>query len=248
MMRGLYLALSGLLFGAGPLWAQPAVSLVVAGRYHLMRARFAGPSPAGSGVTIVPEVYRAGALGVVVGVSPRDVLHATAGVTSYGLAFNVATFQQDALEFALVLRRHYGTAAKPGRTWMADAGVDMVYLGSRFGGASFGFGGADPNNTSGPGSASRGEPVGGRPYRVGLRLGAGREWPLGPRHYVSLAAVASVGLQDLQRFELQSVVWQQGPTIDPVSYRSTVATRLSFVAIQAQYRFALLPGGTDRLR
>ena len=74
MTRGLSLALSGLLCGAGPLWAQRAVSLVAAGQFHGMQARFLGPAPSGSGVTLVARPYRAWVLGAVVGLSPRVAL------------------------------------------------------------------------------------------------------------------------------------------------------------------------------
>ena len=212
MTRGLFLALVGLLLCSGSLWAQPAVSLVAAGQLHGMQARFAGPAPAGSGVTLVARPYRAWVLGGAVWLSPRVALQATAGLSSFGLAFerqpsgNIATFQQDALEFALVVRRQYGTAAKPGRSWFTEAGVDVEYIGDTFGVSSFGFGGAEPSSTTGPGSESTGAPVDGCPYRAGLRLGAGREWALSSRQFVALAAVASLGLHDLQTFELRSVV------------------------------------------
>ncbi|MBD2715888.1 hypothetical protein KBK19_12660 [Microvirga sp. STR05] len=62
-------------------------------------------------------------------------------------------------------------------------------------------------------------------------------WALHPRHTLALELLASAGLRDLQRFQMQYVVWEQGPTIDPKAYTNTLATRFSFVGLQAAYRF-----------
>jgi hypothetical protein len=233
----------GLLFSfPGSAVAQSAISVVIAGQVHGTKARFADERPTSDQISLVTRPYRNWVLGAALDLSPRHALQATVGLTSYGLAFerqpsgNVATFWQNALEFAVVLRREYRVASKPGR-WFTDAGADLVYIGDTFGISSFGFGGANPNNVTGPGSESTGVPIGGSPYRMGLRAGAGREWALSPRHFVALQALASVGLHDLQRYDMRTVVWQQGRTIDPVYYRNTIATRFSFVGVQARYRF-----------
>ena len=60
-----------------------------------------------------------------------------------------------------------------------------------------------------------------------------------PRSHLSLQVLASLGTRDLNRDRMVTTVWQQGPTIDPVRYSNSVATRASFVGLQAQYRFQL---------
>ena len=111
--------LSGLLAVPGYAGAQPAFSLVAAGQVHGMQARFADSPPVGSGITLVTRPYRDWVLGGVLDLAPRYALQATVGLSSYGLAFerqpsgNVATFQQDALEFAVVVRRQYSRHCRP---------------------------------------------------------------------------------------------------------------------------------------
>lgn len=242
-MRLSKLLLCGLLACPGYVLAQSPVSLVVAGQVHGMKARFSDGQPVSDRISLVPWLYRDLMLGIAVGLAPRYMLQATIGLTSYGLAFerqpsgNVGTFTQNALEFAVVLRRQYQTATKPGRVWFTDMGIDVEYIGDTFGISAFGFGGSLSGTTTGPGSETIGSAISGNPYRLGLRLGAGREWALSPRHYVALEALASFGIQDLQRYKMQSVVWEKGRNIDPVYYQNTVATRFSFVGIQARYRF-----------
>ncbi|MBD2721511.1 hypothetical protein [Hymenobacter armeniacus] len=233
--------------------AQRSFSLLLAGQAHGMQARFADDALVSSRLSLVPQMHRGWGVGTAVSLSPRAALQATVALTSYGLAFktqrdyrgnrgdyaNVASTRQDALEFALVARQHYYKLAHPNRLWFTSVGLDMVYIGSILGISGFSFSGSDPTQLSGPGIVGSLRVNGGNPYRVGLRAGVGHEWALSARHFVAVQALASIGLRDLQRFELRTVVWEQGRTIDPVYYENTVATRFSYVGVQAQYRFQL---------
>ena len=255
---GMYL--SGLLWGlmllsTGRSLAQKSLSLTVAGQAHLTGGRFVGDQLVSARINVVPTVYRDWLLGVVVDLTPRYAVQATFGQPNYGLSFrtqrdyrrspeqdaNVATFQQQAFEYAVVLRRHFFVARTPARRWFADLGLDLIDISQLGGGGSFGFSGTDPSLTTGPGIEANGVLDMRNPNRVGVRLGLGHEWALnhGNRHFFSLQAVGSVGLRDLQRHRMSAVVWERGRTVDPIYYRNQVATRLSFVGLQARYRFQL---------
>jgi len=143
-------------------------------------------------------------------------------------------FSQNATEYAFVLRRQYATRQR-GHMWFTDSGLDILHAG---GGGITSFG-IESSSLVGPGTSISGTIIDGKSYRVGVRLGAGREWALSSRHHVALQAIASIGLSDLRRYRLQNVTWQQGQTIDPVAKDVLIATRFSFVGVQARYRFQL---------
>ena len=231
--------------------AQGPFSLTIAARAHVSQARFSDDALVSARVGLAPNLYSSWLLGAALDLSPRLAFQAAVGYTSYGLAIetqqdypgwkyaasNVAAFQHQAIEVAAVVRRRYPTAEKPGRAWFTDLGADVLL--ASFGSSSFNFSNYDPNNPNTPGILGKGTPVGGNPYRIGIRLGAGREWAVSPRNHLSLQALVSIGTRDLLRDRMETVVWQQGRTIDPVRYSNAIATRASFAGLQAQYRFQL---------
>ena len=231
--------------------AQRPFSLTVAARAHISQARFSDNALVNARVSLAPNLYSGWLLGAALDLSPRVAFQAALGYSSYGLAIetqqdypgwkyaasNVAAFQRQAIEVAAVLRRRYFTAEKPGRAWFTDLGADVLL--ASFGSTAFGFSNYDADNPNTPGIFGQGTPVGGNPYRIGIRLGAGREWAIMSRSHLSLQALVSIGTRDLNRDRLDITVWQQGRTIDPVRYSNSVATRASFAGIQAQYRFQL---------
>ncbi|MBO0361173.1 hypothetical protein J0X19_24660 [Hymenobacter sp. BT186] len=177
-------------------------------------------------------------VGVAVGVSPRYAVQATVGTSMFGIGFkapggSTMGFSQEATEYALILRRQC-LVSQAGHSWFVDSGFDIVRAGKGF--RKFEI---ESSNLNGPGTHVIGAPIDGKSARVGVRLGAGREWSLSRHHHVALQAIASIGLSDLRRYRLQNVTWQQGQTIDPVSKDVLIATRFSFVGVQARYRFQL---------
>ena len=231
--------------------AQRPFSLTVAARAQVSQARFSDDALVSARVGLAPNLYNGWLLGAALDLTPRVALQAAVGYITHGLAIetqqdypgwkyaaaNVASFQCQAIEVAAVLRRRYPTPEKPGRAWFTELGADVLL--ASFGSGSFGFANYDPNNANTPGIVGQGTPVGGNPYRIGIRFGAGREWAVSPRSHLSLQVLASLSTRDLTRDRMVTTVWQQGRTIDPVRYSNSVATRASFVGIQAQYRFQL---------
>ena len=231
--------------------AQRPFSLTVAARAHIAQARFSDNALVSARVGLAPNLYSGWLLGAALDLSPRLAFQAAVGYSSYGVAIetqqdypgwkyaasNVAAFQSQAIELAAVVRRRYLTPEKPGRAWFTDLGADVLL--ASFGSTAFGFSNYDANNPNTPGIIGQGTPVGGNRYRIGIRLGAGREWAITSRSHLSLQVLVSLGTRDLNRDRLETTVWQQGPTIDPVRYSNSVATRASFAGLQAQYRFQL---------
>lgn len=231
--------------------AQRPFSLTVAARAHISQARFSDNALVNARVSLAPNLYSGWLLGAALDLSPRMAFQASVGYSSYGLAIetqqdypgwkyaasNVATFQRQAIEMAAVVRRRYLTTEKPGRAWFTDLGADVLL--ASFGSTAFGFSNYDAGNPNTPGIIGQGTPVMGNPYRIGIRFGVGREWAITSRSHLSLQALVSLGTRDLNRDRLETTVWQQGRTIDPVRYSNAVATRASFAGIQAQYRFQL---------
>lgn len=245
--------LIGLGFGLLPAAnAQTSLSVLAVGQVHTSQNRFADDALVSARVSLPPGIYTSWGVGAAVGLSPRSALQFTVAYATFGVdietqrdyarqryAFaNVASFQKSVVEVAAVKRRYFPQADHPGKAWFVDAGVDALI--SAFGSATIGFASYDPNNANSQGVAGTGTPIGGNPYRLGIRLGAGREWNLTPRNALALQLIASIGLRDLSRYQLSTVVWQQGRTIDPVYYQNTVALRGSFVGVQARYRFQVL--------
>ena len=253
-MKNLRLPLLLLVFSSFPAIAQKSLSLTTGHQQHLTSARFTDDRLASARVSILPAVYRNWLLGATVGLSPRYAVQATAGLTSFGLSFasqldyrrirgqgaNTATSQQDALEYALVVRRYFvGASQEAGGHWFADVGVDVIDISPVPFDASLGFGTTNPGLAITPGVEGSATLTELNPYRLGLRFGAGREWPLATHHFLALQLVGSIGLRDLQRYDLTTVTWQQSRTIDPTHYHNRIATRFSFVGVQARYRFQL---------
>ena len=246
--------LGGLLLLPGPLLAQRTFSLTLGGQAHLAGGRFADDQVVSGRISTVPDVYRTWLLGAVVGLSPRYAVQATFGQPNFGLSFasqrdyrqspsegvNVAGFPMQVLECAVVLRRNFFIPRTLSRHWFADLGLDLIDT-SIAGGGSFGFANIDRNLTTGPGIEATGTSVMFNPNRVGVRLGLGHEWALnhGNRHFLSLQLISSLGLRDLKQYRMTSVVWERGRTIAPLYYTNQVATRFTFVGLQARYRFQL---------
>lgn len=248
------LALLGLLLLSGQSVAQRTLSLVVGHQQHFTSARFIDDRLASARVTLRPAMYRNWLLGASVGLSPRYAVQATAGFSSFGLSFasqrdyrqirgegtNIATSQRDAWEYALVLRRYFfGASPEVSGHWFADAGLDVIDISGIPYTGSMSFGTTDHMLAVAPGIEGTATLVELNPYRLGLRLGAGREWALAAHHFLAVQLVGSIGLRDLQRYDLTTVTWQQSRTIDPAYYYNRIATRFSFVGLQARYRFQL---------
>lgn len=232
--------------------AQRSLSLVAAGQVHTSQNRFDDDALVSARVSLPPGIYTAWAVGAAVGLSPRTAIQATVAYTTFGVniatqrdyarqryAFaNVTSFQMQAVEIAAVRRWYFPRVERSGRAWFVDAGADALLR--AFGSANASFASYDANSPNSQGVAGSSIPLSGNPYRLGIRLGAGREWSLTPRNALALQLIASIGLRDLTRYQLETVVWQQGRTIDPVYYRNTVALRGSFVGVQARYCFRVL--------
>ena len=230
---------AALVLVSGSAVAQRSFSVVAGGQMYLTKARFVEAKPAGFGLGLVPHLYSGFMVGAAVGLSPRYAVQATVGVDAYGVSFqahrgSAMRFSQYATEYALVLRRQYATG-QTGHVWFTDSGFDMLHAG---GGGITSFG-IESSNMVGPGTSVSGTIINGKSYRVGVRLGVGREWALSSRHHVALQAIASIGLSDLRRYRLQNTTWQQGQTIDPIVKDVLIATRASFVGVQVRYRFQL---------
>jgi hypothetical protein len=221
--------------------AQRSLSVLAGGQLYLMKPRFVDDKPSNFPLNLTSRFYRNFAIGVAVGLSPRYAVHGTVGVDTYGVSFKASNagatrISYSALEYSLVMRRRYPGVRRPHHVWFTDAGADIIKAGG-IGGVNFVIKG---QNASGAGFSAVGTSTGGNSYRLGLRLGAGREWAFDEHHYVALGIVASVGLRDIQRYRLQAVSWRQGETIDPVLYDPIdIATRASFVGVQVRYRFQL---------
>jgi hypothetical protein len=230
--------------------AQKSLSLVVAGQAHLSQARFDDNALMSARVSMAPGLYSDFLLGVAVGLSPRTAIQATIGYLSYGIDIesqqdysrqrymfsNIASFQTDAFEVAVVGRRYFPAAARPNRSWFVEAGADVVLASAGIGTFSFGrYSSIDPNS---PGVEGNGYAIGGNPNRLGIRLGVGREWRISPRSALAIGAVASIGLSDVTRYQVVTT-WQKGQAIDPLHYTNTIATRVGFVGLQARYRLQL---------
>lgn len=233
--------------------AQRPFAVVAAAQVHGMKPRFADDQLVNARISVSTRVYRSLTVGALVGLSPTVALQATAGFSSYGLAVrrqldyskhryensDLSSTRTNALEFAVVARRSFAGIKNSNHGWFTDAGLDVFYLGNHgeigsIGGLGIGNSNIGPN---GPGISGSVDAVSGNSYRLGLRVGIGHEWAPHPRHTLALELLASYGLRDLQRFQMQYVVWEQGPAIDPKSYTNTLATRFSFVGLQAAYRF-----------
>ncbi|MDQ2769697.1 MAG: hypothetical protein M3Y54_04260 [Bacteroidota bacterium] len=247
------LLLFGLISGFLPVAnAQRSLSVLAVGQVHTSQNRFADDAPVSARVSLPPGIYTSWGVGAAVGLSARSAVQVTVAYASFGVdiatqrdyvrqryAFaNVTSFREAVVEVAVVKRRYFPQADRLGRAWFVDAGVDALI--GAFGSASIDFASYDPNNANSQGIAGTSTPLDGNPYRLGIRLGAGREWNLTPRNAVALQLIASIGLRDLSRYQLSTVVWQQGRTIDPVYYQNTVALRGSFVGLQVRYRFRIL--------
>jgi hypothetical protein len=222
-----------------------------------MQGRFADNRPVSARIYLAASAHRNWLAGVALGVSPHSAVQATVGFTAIGLSFatqrdyqgypshdtNVATFQQDALEYAVVWRWLFPPKRHPAHHWFADIGLDLVDMSFSHPSGAFGFSGTDPSlpTGTGPGIEATGEMDVFHPYRWGIRFGAGREWSVNKnlRHYLGLQLLASIGLNDLQQYEMRSTVWEKGRAIDPIYYSNRVATRFSFVGVQVRYRFRL---------
>jgi hypothetical protein len=223
--------------------AQKNLSVLAGAQLHLTKARFVGSQPVADRLQILPSGYSTYLVGAIVELSPRYALQASVGLAGYGYSFNLQadepgrkatqTFRRQASEYALVVRRQYRVADKPGRSWFTDLGLDLQTSDAK-GIPSFQMRSAPP---SGPGVQVSGTLLQGNPYRLGLRLGGGREWRVGPREFFSLQLLGSFGLRDLQRYQLETIAWQQGETVDPTIYNNVLANRFSFVGVQARYRF-----------
>lgn len=225
--------------------AQKSVSVFAAAQLQVGKARFADQHPVADRLQLLPSGHSTFLAGASVALSPRYALHASGGRAGYGYRLHLqadepgrkgtTTIRREATEYALLLRRHYQAATTPGRRWFAEIGLDLATTGP-----------ASPNfqsrsaAPSGAGMVVSGTLLRSNPNRLGVRLGAGREWRVGPREFLSLHVLGSVGLRDLQRYHLQTVTWQQGESIDPVHYVNTLANRGSFVGVQARYRFQWL--------
>jgi hypothetical protein len=235
--------------------AQRSCSVVLGGQLHATQARFADHRAVSPRLGLTPSLQRGVQVGVALGLSARQEVQATVGFTAFGVAFstkqhdaqtrfngaNVAVYQQNALEYALVLRRRFPSARQPGQSWFTDLGVDVEDMSLARPGGLFGFSNVDRRQPTGPGLEAEASLDVFNRYRVGLRLGGGREWALDAnrRHYLALQLLGSFGLRDLQQFQLNTVVWQQSPAIDPEYYVNRVATRFSFVGVQLRYRYQL---------
>jgi hypothetical protein len=237
LLGGIFLGLPGLSV------AQKNFSVMAGAQLHMAKARFADQGPVADRLQLLPSGYSTYLVGAIIELSPRYALQASVGLAGYGYRFNLQadepgrqatqTFRRQASEYALVVRRQYRVPGKPGRSWFTDLGLDLQASDSE-GIPTFQLRSAPP---SGPGVQVSGTLLKGNPHRIGLRLGAGREWRIGPREFFSLQVAASCGLRDLQRYQLQTTAWQQSEALDPVEYRNVLANRSSFIGVQARYRF-----------
>ena len=226
---------------------------MLAGQFHVSQGRFSDDALVSARISLLPGVYRNWLVGTMLSFSPRYAVQATIGFTSFGLAFqsqrdyrqsrlaysNESYFQQDALEYALVARRYFRSARHPTKSWFTDFGVDVVDVSLARPSGTFGFGNTDPSldPLKGPGIQVTGESTSLQPYRVGIRAGIGREWGLGTHHFLALQLVGSFGMSDLQQYRMTTLTWDLGRNTDPQRYLNQVATRVSFVGMQARYRF-----------
>lgn len=231
---------TALMLVSGSAVAQRSLSVVAGGQLYLMKPRFVDASPANFPLQTTSRFYRNFAVGAAVGLSPCYAVHGTVGVSTYGISFKAPNagatrISYDALEYSLVVRRRYAGVRRPHHVWFTDVGADIIQAGG-IGGVNFGI---RSQSYTGAGVSAVGTSIGGNAYRLGLHLGGGREWAFDEHHYVALGLVASIGLRDLQRYQIQAISWQQGETVDPAASEARIATRASFVGVQARYRFQL---------
>jgi hypothetical protein len=236
---------TALLLVSGSAVAQRSFSVVAGGQIYLTNSRFVYNQPNSRQIGLSSYPYTGFMLGIGVGLSPRYMMQATIGSNSYGLNLepqNIGKlrFKQQARELTLVVRRQFSNGSKAGHLWFVDLGADALSAGS--GAGIIGFGASrtvNGNPGANPGFRITGYSTFRNSFRVGVRLGAGREWALNEHHHIALGAVASIGLSDLHRYKVQTVTWQEREDIDPISSENTLATRFSFVGVQARYRFQL---------
>ena len=198
-------------------------------------------------------MYQGYGLGLVWQQSPRTEIQATFGYAQFSVNIEtqrdyvrqryrnsgISSFGNDAFQASALVRRLYPAADKPGRAWFAEAGAEVLLgLGE---GSSLGFATYEANHpNSSPGLAGTGTRIGGQTSRLGLVLGVGRKWSVSPRSALALQLSGCLGLRDYSVYQLQTTVWQQGRSIDPVYYTNTLATRASYVGVKAIYFFRLL--------
>ncbi|AII52632.1 hypothetical protein N008_11690 [Hymenobacter sp. APR13] len=194
-------------------------------------------------------------IGVQYNITPIWGIKATAAVLDYGLEFADQSdyvrnrWQSKGKTGLTVNAREYSLQAvaakplrkKPRRHWLAEAGIDV--LDARFGIAisefMYGFGSGDPSTGLGQGGTLTARPLKYNPYRVGLRAAAGQQWSFGAHSSLALQLVGSIGLSELERWQLDYTVWDISATVDPVSYRNVIGKRLSYVGLRSTYRFQL---------
>jgi hypothetical protein len=261
-VAGHWLVVAGLLGCPVLAAAQSRFSLVAEGQLHRSYSRFRGNSLVSHRVDVFRMSGRAASIGGQYKVSDKLAVKLVTGLFGHGLAFQTyadapggrwyearGTSRTFSLSFKGGLSAVYVLSpSNKKHRWLTEAGVEVITDASPF---DF-----RQRNLESPfvdysfditGGARSGPPfmeaqvriTRGAVARPGLYLAAGHEWQLGRRHYMASRLVGCIGLVEKRLWRLNYTVWDVAPDVDPVSYQNEVSTNISWVGVQASYRFSL---------